>query len=402
MLTRNTSLPHPLPKKSTETKHTMWLIAIDEAGYGPKLGPLVVAATLWRRVDPAFDIAMQNRSIDAADPDAFAPIARPVGVQTTTIRVNDSKQVFRSRSSGKNGGSLATLHRIISVSHHACGRTEPNLVSRIATLIPKDITRIAKVPWLASLTSPRRIEKLVAHAWTPRPDCDDAIAQWSTAPWKLIDVRARMIDAAFLNRFCATASGPNKSDLLGETSIGLAADLIKELAEKRPGDTSTIDEPVQIYFDRHGGRRYYAGPIQERFSEAPVRVVSESSQKSVYETEGAGQTGPAVRMHFSVKGDRFVPVALSSLHAKYLREIAMASLNDHFRERWEAVTDIDHADGLAAAGIPTKNAAANGTQIDSNFRPTAGYPTDVDRFMAMISPAVRADGISLDDLVRCR
>ncbi|TWT96569.1 ribonuclease H family protein [Neorhodopirellula pilleata] len=368
----------------------MWLIAIDEAGYGPKLGPLVVAGTLWRRVDAAFDVAMSDRSIDAADPDAFAPIAAPVRVQATTIRVDDSKQIFRSRSSGKNGGSLATLHRIVSVAHHASGRTEPDLARRIATLIPDDIARIAAVPWLASLASSPRLQELVETAWTPKTDCGEAINRWAKSPWRLIDVRARMIDAAHFNRFCGAADGANKSDLLGETSIGLAADWLATIESQRADDPSPTSEPVQVYFDRHGGRRYYAGPIQQQFGETPVRVIAESARQSVYETGSAGRT---MRMHFSVKGDRFVPVALSSLHAKYLREVAMASLNDYFRKRWEAAS---------SDGLPAARSASNGTQNDSAFKPTAGYPTDADRFLTMIAAAIKADKISMDDLVRCR
>ena len=358
----------------------MWLIAIDEAGYGPKLGPLVVAATLWRRDDAALDAAMQDRSIDAADPDAFIPIAGPVCVQSTAIRVDDSKQIFRSRASGKSGGSLAMLQRIVSVSHHACGRTEPDLACRIATLIPDDFARIADVPWLASLTDSRRIRSIVESAWTPRSECDEAIAHWSRSPWQLIDVAARMIDAGCFNQFCGAASGANKSDLLGETSIALAANLLRTLDDRQPPVRSPTNEPVQIYFDRHGGRRYYAAPLQPHFGKTPVQVISESARQSVYETRWSGRT---VRMHFSVKGDRFIPVALSSLHAKYLREVAMASLNDYFRERCQAV-------------------ASKGDQCDSSFVPTAGYPTDADRFLNEIAAAIRAERISLGDLVRCR
>lgn len=388
----------------------MWVIAIDEAGYGPKLGPLVVGASVWRRADERFDTKAASESIDSFGEDAFLPIATPVAVQDGNIRVNDSKQVFRSKSSGKDGGSLTTLHRIVSVAHHACGRSDADLARRIKTLVPRDHAAIAKVPWLAALTSEKRLKSLVEVQWTPLTDCAAALSQWSESPWKLIDVMARMIDAGSFNRFCGV--GPevalkgdrhisntpkNKSDLLGETSLGLAADCLKLISSQ-----DAASEPVQIYFDRHGGRRYYAGPIQEILDQSPVRVIAESSRQSVYETESDGRP---VRMHFTVKGDRFVPVALSSLHAKYLREVAMASLNDYFRQKWDTGrspgTDIERTSGNGNATRTGKQPSGeNGG--NPGFKPTAGYPSDADRFLESIDWIIRAEGITMDELVRCR
>lgn len=346
----------------------MWLIAVDEAGYGPKLGPLVVAATAWQRADGE---PPDRRSVDRVDPDPFACIATPARVGDCPIRVDDSKQVFKR-------GSLTTLQRIVSVASHACGRTDETLAQRLPTLLPRDFETIRRVRWLATIGGAAS-EPLV---FSPHEQTRAAVEQWDRSVWKLRDCQARMIDAGSFNRYCAgdpalwrqsraeapslgSAPRGNKSDLLGETSITLAADLLDAVR-----DPESCGE-VQIFFDRHGGRRYYAGAIQQFFGGQNVQVVSESPSRSVYETT---RRGVLARLHFTVKGDRFLPVALSSLHAKYLRELAMTSLNEYFR----AAMNVAH------------------------FRPTAGYPVDADRFIEMVRPILAAQGIADAELIRCR
>lgn len=358
----------------------MYLIAIDEAGYGPKLGPLVVAGSVWRCVD---DRIGQGVSADTIKQNLFEPFTNPVHVDGVSIRVDDSKQIFQSQSTGKKGGSLGALHRIVSVAHHLCGRKEPNLRKRLLTMIPRDHAAIGEVDWLASLMDSRSSQAAANIGFVPSDDCKIAIGQWSESPWQLLDVRARMIDAGSFNLFFADSNGKkNKSDLLGETSIGLVLDLLDSVTQL--DSQGEPHEPVQVFFDRHGGRKFYAGPIQQVFgSSAPetplVQVVSESPQQSVYALEWQGRP---LRMHFTVKGDRFTPVALSSLHAKYLREVAMASLNEYFRLRFAQAKD-------ASSGEET-------------FRPTAGYPTDAERFLKLIEPLRVSHRIPLESLVRCR
>lgn len=343
----------------------MWLIAVDEAGYGPKLGPFVVAATAWQRAE---DEPRDRRSVDRIEPDPFASIATPVRVGDGVIRVDDSKQVFKR-------GSLTMLQRIVSVASHACGRTDATLVQRLPTLLPRDFETIQRVPWLTTIA----VDADGPLAFSPVEQTRAALEQWEQSPWRLRDCQARMIDAKSFNQYCAggshqqltettplgTAPQGNKSDLLGETSITLAADLLDAVRDAKSGDD------VQIFFDRHGGRRYYAGVIQQFFGGESVQIVSESPTQSVYETT---RRGVSVRLHFTVKGDRFSPVALSSLHAKYLRELAMAALNEYFR-----------------AAMKT-----------ADFRPTAGYPLDADRFIDMVRPIMSARGITDAELIRCR
>jgi hypothetical protein len=146
-----------------------------------------------------------------------------------------------------------------------------------------------------------------------------------------------------------------------------------------------VNEHVQVFFDRHGGRKFYAGPIEQAFSdrdgECPlVQIIDESPRQSVYDIQWQSRL---VRLHFTVKGDRFAPVALSSLHAKYLREVAMASLNQFFGQRY-----TEH---LEKQSLPPET-----------LRPTAGYPSDAERFLQHIEPLRKAADFSLDHLVRSR
>jgi hypothetical protein len=140
-------------------------------------------------------------------------------------------------------------------------------------------------------------------------------------------------------------------------------DLVAELLRGLDG------EPVRVVCDKHGGRNCYGSLLQPRFQDRLVRVVREGRQASVYEV---GTSQRPVRIGFHAGGESFLPSALASMLAKYLRELGMRAFNSFWQRR-----------------LP-------------DLRPTAGYPQDAKRFHAQIRPLQRRLGIADEWLWRCR
>lgn len=350
----------------------MWLIAVDEAGYGPQLGPLVVVGTIWHRQEPFH----QEPGQDSLNRE-FTPIRESVKVDGTSIRVDDSKRVFKRKaaSSGEHD-ALGVLHRIASVAWHAMAAPSPaksrSLSKLIRELAAQDITSLKSSPWLQSLARQQTLPGDLSRQLTDRALCEDAIAAWHTSPWRLVGTEARMINAQSFNDFCSgnqdrEARG-NKSDLLCETSLTLAASLRNRFAKP-------ADEPVSFFFDRQGGRRYYGPAIEKFLFDDRVEAIHELPAESRYRVSH-NPTATGHTIHFTVKGDRFTPVALSSLVAKYLREVAMSALNDYFRVRWD--------------------------ESFGEFKPTAGYPVDAQRFIGSVEPVLARHNIPKGSFIRCR
>jgi ribonuclease HII len=77
-------------------------------------------------------------------------------------------------------------------------------------------------------------------------------------------------------------------------------------------------------------------------------------------------------VRFVEKGEsHHLPVALASIYSKYLRELVMRCFNRYW---------ATHVAGL---------------------RPTGGYYADGQRFLADIEPALRAQNVERERLVRC-
>ena len=325
----------------------MLVIATDEAGYGPKLGPLVVAATAWQipgdgarslpgDPTPSFDLAQ-----------SFESLATPIDWEGTTVRIDDSKAVYQP------GGGISALHAAVSASHHWCGIQGSRLEDVLPQIAPTDQQAIKDTPWLARL----RPRNFLAEAQTlPFREV------WGVTGIRQLATRVRIVTAARFNETCE--AGANKADLLSEATL----ELVRQLAVRFGSSNDTI----AVFCDRLGGRKYYAGVIQRAFDEQVVQVVSETPQRSLYRVPITG--APPMTIQFTVKGDSFAPVAFSSIHAKYLRERFMESLNDYFAERNQ--------------GPP--------------LRATAGYPTDADRFLNQIRPIIEREEIERSALVRRR
>lgn len=318
----------------------MWLIAIDEAGYGPTLGPLVIAATLWRL--PLDDAARRS---EWELP--FEPLRVPRRHGGDEIRVDDSKRLFRSGTEG-----MRRLHTLVTAGYRWIGGSGLNPSCRDGSIAAEDRDDLSREPWYGRMASLAP----VANETT-----DSLLVGWPAAGVRLVDVALRVVTAGRFNG--SISAGGNKADLLTHTSL----DLIRRLTDRHP----LGDRPLEICCDRHGGRRFYASALGAVFPGADVRAESETAAESVYRVRHRSWRGG---IRFTVRGDRFVPVAMSSLFAKYWRERAMAALNAFF----------------AAELYP------------ATIRPTAGYPSDAKRFIAEVRPVCRRLGIADADWIRVR
>ena len=119
--------------------------------------------------------------------------------------------------------------------------------------------------------------------------------------------------------------------------------------------------------DKHGGRNFYAPLLQHHFPEHSIEPIHELREDSRYEW---GQPDSRVAVAFRMNGEQFLPTALASMAAKYLRELSMRAFN----EFW-------------CARVP-------------GLQPTAGYPTDARRFKNQIEPLQKS--LAIDDHILWR
>ena len=163
---------------------------------------------------------------------------------------------------------------------------------------------------------------------------------------QLLAVRCRVVHPAEFNRLLD--AGLNKSDILSRTTLDLAATLWNAGREAA----------AEVWCDRHGGRKSYAGLVGRHFGAALVQTIGETPTLSAYLLPA-----DRCRVEFAVGGEARLPVALASMTAKYIRELSVAAFNSH----WSA--------------------------LQTNLRPTAGYPLDARRWREEADAAVRRAGI---------
>jgi hypothetical protein len=300
------------------------LIGTDEAGYGPNLGPLVVAASAWRLPDA--DKAADRLARMAAEIGAAAGSRQPLWA--------DSKQLYKPGSGlgAIERGVLAALAStaLASSAQQASGGIPSDGAALSERLGIDNPVATAPVEWprFMAMTIPvaTSAESLVALA-------NSVATILPSQEIQLVAVACRLFHPAAFNALLDT--GLNKSDILSKTTLELAADL-RALA---PG------EPAVVWCDRHGGRKSYAALVGRHFAAPLVRTLVETAASSAYEIPAA-----EVRVEFTVGGEARVPVALASMTAKYVREVAMAAFNAHW------------------------------TTLEPGLRPTAGYPVDARRW----------------------
>ncbi len=315
-----------------------WIIGIDEAGYGPNLGPLVMSAVACRVPDDLGDCNLW-RMLD--------PVVRQAADDNDgRLVVDDSKLVY---STAEGLGELERGVLSLLVRDPA-----PDTLHNFLTQATEGgVPELCAEPWYHGSSSVPADGDFVDHG---------ALAE-------RVDDACRAAGVCLHLIRCVVVCPPRFNTILdaqGSKGAVLAEGLCELLRASRTATAG--EERMEFFVDKHGGRNAYAAQIQHAMAEGMVIVRQEGMARSVYEVMGLDRE---VRLTFQPRADsEHFCVALASMTSKYLRELLMLEFNQFWQK---------HAPGVKA---------------------TAGYPGDASRFYAEIKPAAKRLGISKHALWR--
>ena len=336
----------------------MILAGIDEAGYGPLLGPLVVSATAFELEGVALPVDMEDV------PDMWRMLKGAVAKKSQTkkkgrVLVADSKAVNSLTDGTKllERGVMAFLRNYGTGAADAEGLTAGRLMEMFGCTnhelaahpwyAPDDL----QVPWLAEAGDMRIAANMVGAAM-------------EAAKIRTACMRTAVVSEKLFNRLVAGTQ--NKASSLVSITLTHLYHLHMTFGEKG----------LMVGIDKQGGRDRYTDLLLRSFPDAALKVLIESAEMSSYlltEAPRDGFAGRRTLVCFREKGEgAFLPTALASMMCKYLREMCMHSFN-----RWwcEKITGL---------------------------RPTAGYYGDGERWLTDVEPHLGRLGIRREMLVRVR
>jgi ribonuclease HII len=281
------------------------IIGIDEAGYGPRLGPLVTGLAAFRVPEGTGDFR-----------------------DRLPVPVDDSKRLF-SQATG-----LSRLERSVLAFREVAETSE----------VPDEPPN--ELPWRLGFPP----ESPAAEA---APELADALRELGIETLALV---TRTVTVPEFNE------GVSRHGSKGPVLFDAAMDLLAPFFNS--------GEPGEVVVDRHGGRKFYSRPLEERFPGRFHWVEEERAARSAYVFPGPKGD---LRISFEVEADsRHPAVALASMAAKYVRELSMNALNAWFGER------------------------------EPELRPTAGYAQDAGRWLKDSKEVRKRIGIDDGMLIRLK
>ena len=316
-----------------------WVVGIDEAGYGPNLGPLVQAA-----------VALFLPDGDTAGWETLKPVVRRCHEKADgRLLIDDSKKVYTRHG-------FEALERTVLVLAPISGD--------VAELVRKT-------------TSVAGLDEVATELWfqgDERLPLTASREEW-WAEFVRFGEQRELCGHRFYVHSDALIVPPLRFNGICDESGSKATVLSRGLIQLINTVTENLSLAVEpklgslaFLCDKHGGRNFYAGMLQEAFPTGWIMPERESADESRYRIEMLDRP---VTITFRPRADGdSVAVALASMLCKYLREVCMRQFNRFW---------ATHVPGI---------------------QPTAGYPGDAKRFFDQIKPAMAKLGLTDDQVWR--
>jgi ribonuclease HII len=318
----------------------MLLLGIDEAGYGPLLGPLVISSVAMSLPDELVGIPLWNLLAGGLTDKIRGANGRLV--------IIDSKKLYNSGTKDLRELERAALGAIKITNDH----------------LPQSLDDLLKAVSLES--DPHLCHPWYCHAPLPLPIAIEPTSlslstnmlarEMKTVGAELIAVKSVPLVECRYNHLAALIK--NKSEIVFSQTVRLIMEIINHRPERN----------ILVTVDKEGGKDHYLRNLMRAFPDAKLAIQSESSEESSYLLTFDDRN---ITISFCKKGEsKHLLIAWASIVSKYIREIFMRQFNAYWLAMNPALT------------------------------PTAGYWEDGQRFMKDIASLLNKKGIPAEELIR--
>jgi hypothetical protein len=295
------------------------LAGIDEAGYGPTLGPLTVGLSMFRLHEADATLGTPNlwKLLDGG-------VCREPGRggkadSKGRVAIADSKRL-------KLSNSVSTTHPLVHLERGvlACLASLPGTGGAMP-LDDDGLLATLGARWPAhSCYGGEAMPMPLAHSQAELGIAGSILARaLAKGKTEIVALNCRVMAEREFNEIVRRTGSKGEA-----TSTALSEHLRHAWSVL---ESSSPGTRLGVVCDRQGGRMAYAGLLEAAIPGSAVTVVEQTETRSQYTVEANGRRAGVA---FMVEAESaHLPVALASMVAKYVRELSMARFNRAWSRR---------------------------------------------------------------------